>query len=194
MQMKYGILCLALVSIMAHAVRPKHDLIDIQKVNPNIQVKLYFATADNFAGKAFYNEGARAYLRGEAAQALSLVQAELETLGFGLLLVDAYRPVSIQKVMWESFPNPEFVIDPSQRPSRHNCGLAVDVMLIKLSDNSIACQPSPYFGEACKRDYKAMECTPEAKQNCKLLELTMENMVLEVLKLNGGILILFVQS
>lgn len=150
-----------------------HDLVAIRKINPNIQERLYFATTENFTHKIFYDGSARAYLREPAAQALSRVQQELETLGLGLLVVDAYRPVTVQKALWQECPNPTYVINPA-KGSRHNNGMGVDVLLINLSDGTLAGMPTPFFAERSARDYQCMSCTIEAKKNCKLLELVME--------------------
>lgn len=161
------------VASTLHATDQLCDLVAINAVNPNIKVKLYFASRDNFTHKIFYDESAQAYLRAPAAQALSCVQQELESLGLGLLVVDAYRPVAIQKALWQECPNPKYVIDPV-KCSRHNCGMAVDVVLINLVDGSLVGMPTPFFAEESARDYKSMNCSIEAKKNCKLLELIME--------------------
>jgi len=149
------------------------ELVDITTVNPHIQVKLYFASDQNFAGKVFYNEYAKAYLRSSVANALSVVQKELEELGLGLVVCDAYRPKSVQKDLWECCPDTEWVVNPNESGCRHHCGFAVDVVLVDLADGSLVQMPCPFFGDPSSRDYHAMP-TAEGKRNCKLLELVME--------------------
>jgi len=149
------------------------ELIDVTTVNSNIQVKLYFATDQNFTGKVFYSDCAKAYLRPSAANALSEVQKELEELGLGLVVCDAYRPKSVQKDLWECCPDAEWVVNPNESCCRHHCGLAVDVVLVDLTDGSLVPMPCPFFGDPSSRDYSVMTST-EVKRNCKLLEVVME--------------------
>lgn len=163
---------LSLAGVM-YASQEEVDLIDVQTVNPHISVGLYFAMPTNILGKAFYDGSARAYLRSAPAHALASVQEELEKVGLGLLVLDAYRPLSVQKDMWAVCQDPRLVIDPAIG-SRHNYGNAVDVLLINIADGSIACMPTKYFAVPACRDYATCYCTTEAKRNCKLLELTME--------------------
>jgi len=161
---------------MQAAHKTMHDavgLVDVQEVNPNIRVKLYFATVDNFAGKTFYSDCAKAYLKSSAARALSAVQDELEEMNLGLVVCDAYRPQSIQKALWECCPDQEYVVNPNVACCRHHCGLAVDVMLVDLGNESLLPMPCPFFGDPSMREYKSMP-SAEGKRNCKLLELVME--------------------
>ena len=149
------------------------ELVDVQTVNPNIRVKLYFVTPDNFTGKTFYSEYAKAYLRPSAARALSAVQEELEEMNLGLVVCDAYRPQSLQKALWDCCPDEEYVVNPNVACCRHHCGLAVDVMLVDLEDGELLPMPCPFFGDPSMREYKSMTSV-EGKRNCKLLELVME--------------------
>jgi len=149
------------------------DLVDVQEVNPNINVCLYFSAPNNFTGKAFYNEDAKAFLRSSAARALSDVQEELEEMNLGIVVLDAYRPLSIQKALWKCCPDEEYVVNPNVACCRHHCGLAVDVMLLDLTDGEFLAMPSLFFGDNCTRNYKNVKSN-EAKCYCKLLELVME--------------------
>ena len=53
--------------------------------------------------------------------------------------------------------------------------MGVDVLLIKMQKTfSLVGMPTPFFAEVSTRDYMSMNCTLDAKKNCKLLELMME--------------------
>jgi D-alanyl-D-alanine dipeptidase len=112
-------------------------LLDVRTAAPEIRVGLRYATTDNFMGAPLPGyEGNHAYLRREAALALSRVQRRAEGEGFGLHVFDAYRPVRATQAM----------VDWTQRTgrtdllrdgyiasrSRHNLGLAIDLTLIDL--------------------------------------------------------------
>jgi len=51
-------------------------------------------------------------------------------LGLRLKLFDAFRPSEAQWVLWNKFPDPEFLADP-RRGSPHSRGVAVDLTLVE---------------------------------------------------------------
>jgi D-alanyl-D-alanine dipeptidase len=93
-----------------------------------IVIDLAYARADNVTGRAIYAH-ARCYLHEAAASHLARAVALAGSLGFRLKLFDAYRPTEAQWVLWNAFPDPEFVADP-RRGSPHSRGVAVDLTLI----------------------------------------------------------------
>lgn len=74
-------------------------LVNIQDINPNIQVDLKYATTDNFTGKIVYTDFKEAFFVKEVALRLSRIQDRLTSLrpGYRLLIYDAARPFSVQK-------------------------------------------------------------------------------------------------
>lgn len=103
------------------------DLIDIREVLPEVRLDIRYATANNFTKQVLYPE-ARCVLRREVAEALARVQADLKRLDLELVIYDCYRPLSVQRKMWEILPDENFVANP-EKGSRHNRGAAVDVGL-----------------------------------------------------------------
>ena len=95
--------------------------------HPAIVVALAYATPQNFTGKVLYPDS-RAWLRPEAANAIYDAANDLAAIGFRLVLLDAFRPVSVQYALWAIRPDPEFVADPAIG-SDHSKGIAVDVTL-----------------------------------------------------------------
>ncbi len=113
-------------------------LVDVQRVDSSLVVELRYATTNNFTGAKLPGyEGNHAYLRDEAAIALSLANADLHREGFGLKIFDAYRPVRASEAMvaWATQENRTNLLrDGYIAPrSRHNLGVAVDLTLIQLS-------------------------------------------------------------
>jgi D-alanyl-D-alanine dipeptidase len=147
--------------------RPE-DLVDVQKAIPGIVLDIRYATTNNFTGKKLY-PFAGCYLRRAAAEKLAAAQAELKPLGYGLKIYDGYRPLSVQRTMWEVFPQPGYVADP-KKGSRHNRGAAVDVTLIQISDGTELPMPTPYddFTIRAHRDF--MDLPAAVIQNRELLE------------------------
>jgi D-alanyl-D-alanine dipeptidase len=105
------------------------DLVEI--TNPAILIELAYAGPHNFTGQTLYREN-RAFLRPEAARAIDIAASAVAAQGLRLVLLDAFRPVSVQKILWDFRPDPEFVADPKVG-SDHSRGTAVDVTLADAS-------------------------------------------------------------
>ncbi len=153
--------------IVQSSVLDEARLIDIRSVNDKIALDIRYATTNNFMKTKVYPV-ARCVLRGAAAKVLSQVQDDLEKQGLGLKVYDCYRPLSVQKKMWEVFPNSDYVANPKYG-SRHNRGAAVDLTLVDRNDKELE-MPTGYddFTERAHRDYRGG--SPESLKNRKLLE------------------------
>jgi D-alanyl-D-alanine dipeptidase len=143
------------------------DLIDIVSVNPAIVLDIRYATENNFTHEKLYPI-ARCMLRREAAESLSAVQKDLHTRGLGLKVYDGYRPLSIQRKLWEVVPDERYVANPV-KGSRHNRGAAVDLTIIDSLGNELQ-MPTPYddFTDKAHCDY--MQLPEAALKNRALLE------------------------
>ena len=110
----------------------KSDLVELSKVDTTFRFDIRYATTNNFAGQPVYKE-ARAFLQQPAAECLKEAHEELKSMGYGLLIFDAYRPWSVTKLFWDITPakNKMYVAKPS-KGSRHNRGCAIDLSLYDL--------------------------------------------------------------
>ena len=110
----------------------KFDLIELKALDSTIHLDIRYATTNNFIGEKFYSQ-ARAFLQRPAAEALVRAHQALRTMGYGLLIHDAYRPWYVTKMFWDATPKEQkdFVADPA-KGSRHNRGCAVDLSLYDL--------------------------------------------------------------
>ncbi len=108
------------------------DLVDLTTIDPTIRLDIRYASSKNFLGAPVYEE-AKAFLQRPAAEALGRAARKLRTLGYGLLIHDAYRPWYVTKIFWDATPDDKkiFVADPKDG-SRHNRGCAVDLTLYDL--------------------------------------------------------------
>ena len=137
-------------------------LVEIRKINPRINI--------DKSTRSRATSGC--YIRKTVGIHLDLVQREIEVLGLGLKIMDAYRPLSVQRKLWKECPDNRYVANP-KHGSRHNRGAAVDVRLVRLHDGKELAMPTTSFSRACHRNYESMQ-SEEMKKNCKLLELIME--------------------
>jgi D-alanyl-D-alanine dipeptidase len=111
------------------------DFVDVEEFVPGLVVELRYATERNPFGRAFYTSP-RALLRRGTAEKLRTAAEILAARGLRLKVWDAYRPLSVQRALWEAVPDPDFVAPP-ERGSRHNRGAAVDVTLVDANGNEL---------------------------------------------------------
>lgn len=147
------------------------QLVDVQTISPNIKLDIRYATKKNFTHQTLYSQ-ARCVLRGAVARKLAQVQADLESQGLGLKVYDCYRPLSVQKQMWEIMPDDRYVANPAVG-SRHNRGSAVDVTLVDRTGKELE-MPTEFddFTDRAHGDYAG--ASPVAKQHRQLLKRVME--------------------
>ena len=110
----------------------KPDFVELKSLDPTIKYDIRYATTNNFMGDVFYSS-AHAFMQRPAAEAVARAHNKLKSMGFGLLIHDAYRPWYVTKMFWEATPDSlkDFVADPASG-SRHNRGAAVDLTLYDL--------------------------------------------------------------
>lgn len=130
------------------------DLVDLAKFDPRLKFDIRYATANNFMATPLYPV-ARALLQRPAAEALRRAHERLLARGYGLLVLDAYRPWQVTRAMWDRFPKDRaYLADPLQG-SRHNRGAAVDLTLFDVHSGAEVSMPSSYddFSPRAHPDY-----------------------------------------
>lgn len=132
------------------------DLVEPVKLDTTIRLDIRYATNSNFTGRTVY-PAARAFLQRPAAEALLRAQTRLHGMGYGLVIFDAYRPLSITRLFWNLTPKAKrkFVANPA-KGSKHNRGCAVDCSLVRLSTGEEVEMTSPYddFTEKAAAAYR----------------------------------------
>lgn len=166
----------------------KRGLVDIQKLDPTIQVDLKYSTTDNFIKEDVYGDLERAYLQPMAAEKLVKANQYLkkEKPNYTLLIYDGARPRSVTKIFWQRMSylpynrREDFVADPAIG-SIHNFGCAVDLTILdqngKILDMGTAFD---FFGQLAepRREaamLKAGKLTTQQVENRKLLRRVMTN-------------------
>jgi zinc D-Ala-D-Ala dipeptidase len=126
-------------------------LVNIREIDPTILVELKYASEHNFMGVNVYGELENCYLQKEAALMLKQAHDSLKRdhPGLRFLVVDGYRPRSVQKRMWEvvkGTPMQRYVANPLTG-SMHNYGVAVDITLADEQGNRLDMgTPMDHFG------------------------------------------------
>jgi zinc D-Ala-D-Ala dipeptidase len=148
------------------------EIIDMSEIVPGLRTDVKYATNDNFAKQKLYSVS-KAYGSLTMANSLKSVQDSLMKIGIGMKIYDAYRPRTVQFLMWEVYPDPNFVADPKSG-SRHNRGSATDLTLIDLKTGKELPMPTPFDDFTEKAGHSYMNLSNEVLTNRAILRTTME--------------------
>jgi D-alanyl-D-alanine dipeptidase len=145
-------------------------LVDLRQYAPDLLFDLRYARPDNVFAETLYPLARPLATRGTAAK-LVAAQRALAAAGYRLVVWDAYRPLSVQKRMFELFPDERYVADPGLG-SKHNRAAAVDVTLAS-PDGTPLTMPSAYdwFGPEARLDWPGHPS--EVLHRAKLLQQAM---------------------
>lgn len=135
-------------------VKSDTSIVLLKSVDSTIVTDVRYATPNNFTGKVLYPT-ANVYLRKAAAEKLHEAEAELmKKYNLRFKVFDGYRPLSVQKKLWEIMPDSRYVANP-KNGSRHNRGAAVDLTLIDSTGRELE-MGTPYddFTDKAHSDYK----------------------------------------
>ncbi|MCD6376889.1 MAG: D-alanyl-D-alanine dipeptidase [Caldisericaceae bacterium] len=155
----------------AQQSKPIPEFVDIHQMDPSIVLDIRYATSNNFLHRAVYKQ-ARCFLVKEAALKLQEVQNELKQLGLGLKIFDGYRPLRVQKKMWQIMPNPKYVANPA-KGSRHNRGCAVDLTLVDSTGKELN-MPTEFDNFTVKAHHNYMKLPARVRLNRWILKTVME--------------------
>lgn len=141
--------------------------VSLKSMSVDFVYEMKYATNDNFLKQVVY-DCPECYLRQKTITSLIEANKEFISLGYRIKIFDCYRPLSIQKKMWEIVPNPIYVADPA-KGSIHNRGCAVDITLIDATGKELDMgTPFDFFGEASSHNFSNL--SEEVKKNRKLLK------------------------
>ena len=148
------------------------ELQRLDEAMSGLLIDLRYAGSRNITGHPIYNNKT-AWLRPETIRRLRGVQNELRRQGYQLLIWDAYRPPYAQKILWQAFPNANYLAPPTQG-SRHSRGTSVDVSLADLSGHAVE-MPSDHdtFGPTASQDFAHVG--PVARKHGEILRTAMYN-------------------
>ena len=147
------------------------SFINIQTLSSDFVLDLKYATTDNFLKQKVY-DCPECFLRTNTAKALVKANQDFIKLGFRIKLYDCYRPLDVQKKMWQILPGTNYVANP-KKGSKHNRGAAVDLTLVDLKGNDLDMGTKfDFFGPEAHHTY--LKHSREVLTNRKLLKETLE--------------------
>lgn len=154
-------------------------LVDIQSVDPLIEVQLVYATCHNFMSRKLYQSITKAFLAPDVAQKLKIAHELLrkERLDLHLVVYDAARPLSVQQEMWkvvEGTDMEDYVSNPAKGRGVHNYAAAVDVTLVDCTGHPLPMGSEyDFFGAEARIDKEK-----ELLQNSRITQREYENRLL----------------
>ena len=109
--------------------------VDVHQLDSTIVIDLKYSGTDNFMGVNMYGDLRKAYLQLEIADRLLKAQQLLreKSNDYTLVVYDAARPLSAQKIMFDKVQGTEFeqyVANPYNGGGHHCYGCAVDVTIL----------------------------------------------------------------
>ena len=141
--------------------------VNLKAYSSDFKYDMKYATTDNFLKSKVY-DCAECYLRYKTVKKLIKANKNFQKLGFSIKIFDCYRPLDVQKKMWEIVPNANYVANP-KTGSIHNRGGALDLTLVDVSGNELDMGTNfDFFGIEASHNYKNL--SEEILQNRILLK------------------------
>jgi len=144
------------------------------------KVEMVYATDQTFFPTPVYKDYGleKCYAHPELHEKLMKLKPILREKKLKLQIYDVYRPVAIQRLMWDILPDERYVAHPD-KGSNHNRAAAIDCYLTDQTGKSIGfpCEPDGYtvgiekdmpkwIAELKKGQYDYV-CKPEEKHLCQ---------------------------
>jgi zinc D-Ala-D-Ala dipeptidase len=153
---------------------PDSVFVDITGFTKLFGFQMKYATKDNFLKEQVY-DCAKCLLRVESVKGLIKAEKLFRDQGYMISFFDCYRPLYIQKRMWEILPDSRYVANPTKTGSgsNHNRGAAIDMTITDLSGKELDMGTAfDHFGEEAHLAYTKL--SEKVLENRKILKTTME--------------------
>ncbi|MCB0281847.1 MAG: M15 family metallopeptidase [Calditrichae bacterium] len=140
--------------------------VNVKDLIPDIVTDIRYNTTNNFTGQKLYSTDECFYSL-SGTRVLQQIQDSLHQIteykgrtfpkGLGLKIFDAYRPHTVQFLMWD-IVGPPFVASPTNG-SNHNRGSAVDLTIIDMATGNELNMGTDFdfFGPEAGHDYNGFE-------------------------------------
>ncbi len=170
--LKVILLLFAIPILMATDTKEGQEFVDISTLDSSFSYDMKYATTDNFLHEKVYECDA-CVIRAEVAYALIEANNDFKKQGYQIEFFDCYRPLDIQRKMWDILPNGNYVANPNTRGSSHNRGGAIDITICKISGESLEMGTKfDHFGKEAHHDY--VDLPENVLANRQILKSTME--------------------
>ena len=134
------------------------SFVNLKDYSKNFVYEMRYATKNNFLKQKVY-ECAACYLRLKTVKSLVRANDDFMKKGFKIKIYDCYRPLDVQKKMWQIISDPNYVANPA-KGSIHNRGGAVDISLVDNKGKNLDMGTDfDFFGKEAAHDFKGFSDT-----------------------------------
>lgn len=127
--------------------------VNLKEYDANFVLDMKYATLNNFLKTKVY-DCAECYLRYKTVRNLINANKEFQLKSYSIKIFDCYRPLDVQKKMWELVPNPDYVANP-KTGSIHNRGGAVDITIVDANGKELDMGTEfDFFGPEAAHNYE----------------------------------------
>jgi len=147
---------------------PTNSLAEIRHSPPGLTVDLQYTSSNNITGEPLYPKNSKALGDKRLIAALKQAEAILEAQGYGITILDAWRPKEATRKLWNKAVELGLTnyYAPPQIGSSHNLGAAVDIGLHSLKEPQKLLDMPMKFDQT---DARLRNNSPEAKKNESIL-------------------------
>ncbi|MBD3226397.1 MAG: peptidase M15 [Caldithrix sp.] len=165
-----------IVGLIQAQTPSEKEVVNIKDLMPEVVIDIRYSTTNNFTGQKLYSTD-ECFASRAMIKDLKLIQDSLHNIrhfdgrnfpdGLGMKVFDAYRPHTVQYLMFEIVGSP-WVADPSGG-SNHNRAAAIDITIIDRATGEELDMGTDfdYFGEPAWHGYDGHSA--EVKANRSLL-------------------------
>lgn len=143
-----------------------NNLVNVNQKNADVIIDLRYASKNNFTNQKLF-KSSECFIHKTAFEYLCKAIDISKKLGFKIKIFDAYRPVYVQKKLWECLPDPNFIVPPD-KGSPHSRGVAIDLTLVDSNNKEL--DMGTGFDEFSRLSYHGcLDITKEAYKNRLML-------------------------
>lgn len=170
--MKINLIVIAIFVFFASSLaQTDTSIVRLLHIDSTIVTDVRYATKNNFTGKILYPDD-KVFIRKIVGDSLAKAnQYLIDNYDLRIKIFDAFRPLSVQKQMWEILPDNRYVADPA-KGSRHNRGAAVDITLIDSTGTQLD-MGTGYDNFTKKAHFAYADLSDNQRRNRDLLRETM---------------------
>ena len=143
-----------------------HNFVKVNKKKLDVEIDLRYSTKNNFTKeKVCFSKDC--YIHKVAYENLAMTIEIAKKIELRMKIFDAYRPVYVQRKLWDFFPDANFIAPP-EKGSPHSRGVAIDLTLINSNGEEL--DMGTDFDEFSKLSYHgSLEISKKAYKNRTLL-------------------------
>lgn len=154
-------------------VMVKNELVDMRLYLPDAEYELLFATERNITGGPLYPL-AIPLMQKSTVEKLMKAYEIFKADGYTLKVYDAYRPRSVQRILFDIVQNKHWIANPDTTASNHNRGCAIDMSLIIDATGEEIETPTPMHTFTEESGRKCETWTETARANVDYITAVMK--------------------